>query len=195
MKRYLHKILLTSLSCPWEFPSSLSSEVKWSEVKWLSHVRLFVTPWTVAYQASPSMGFFRQEYWNGLPFPSLGDLPDPGIEPGSPVFQADALTSEPPGKPYDWLVCWSSVQFSSVLSRVRLFATPWNAALQASCPSPLPELAQTHIHWVGDAIQPSHLLCPLLLLPSIFSRVFSNESVLPIKWPKCWKLSGKPLIV
>ena len=57
-----------------------------------------MTPWTVAYQASPSMGFFRQEYWNGLPFPSLGDLPDPGIEPGSPVFQADALTSEPPGK-------------------------------------------------------------------------------------------------
>ena len=64
-----------------------------------SHVRLFVTPWTVAYQASPSMGFSRQEYWSGLPFPSPGDLPNPGIEPGSPALEADALTSEPPGKP------------------------------------------------------------------------------------------------
>ena len=44
------------------------------------------------------MGFSRQEYWSGLPFPSPGDLPEPGIEPGSPTFQADALTSEPPGK-------------------------------------------------------------------------------------------------
>ena len=56
------------------------------KVKSLSHVRLFVTPQTVAYQASPSMGFSRQEYWSGLPFPSPGDLPDPGIEPGSPTL-------------------------------------------------------------------------------------------------------------
>ena len=69
------------------------------KVKSLSHVRLFGTPWTVAYQAPPFMGFSSQEYWSGLPFPSPGDLPDPGIEPGSPAFQADALTSEPPGKP------------------------------------------------------------------------------------------------
>ena len=66
-----------------------------SEVKSLSRVRLFATPWTVAYQASPSMGFSRQEYWSGLPFPSPGDLPDPGIEPGSPALEADTLTSEP----------------------------------------------------------------------------------------------------
>ena len=71
----------------------------WSEVKLLSHVRLFATPWTAAYQAPPSMGFSRQEYWSALPFPSPGDLLDPGVEPGSPSFQADALTSEPPGKP------------------------------------------------------------------------------------------------
>ena len=51
------------------------------------------------YQAPSSMGFSRQEYWSGLPFPSPGDLPDPGIELGSPVLQADTLTSEPPGKP------------------------------------------------------------------------------------------------
>ena len=65
------------------------------KVKSLSHVRLFAAPWTVAYQAPLSMGFSRQEYWSGLPFPSPGDLPDPGIKPGSPALQADALTSEP----------------------------------------------------------------------------------------------------
>ena len=64
------------------------SEVK---VKSLSRVRLFATPWTVTYQAPPSMGFSRQEYWSGLPFPSPGDLPNPGIEPGSPTLQADAF--------------------------------------------------------------------------------------------------------
>ena len=57
------------------------------------------TTWTVAYQAPPSMGFSRQEFWNGLPFPSPGDLPDPEIEPRSLALQADALLSEPPGKP------------------------------------------------------------------------------------------------
>ena len=57
-----------------------------SEVKLLSRVRFFATPWTVAYQIPPSMGFSRQEYWSGLPFPSPGDLPDPGIEPGSPAL-------------------------------------------------------------------------------------------------------------
>ena len=55
-------------------------------VKSLSRIQLFATPWTVAYQASPSMGFPRQEYWSGLPFPSPGDLPDPGIEPWSPAL-------------------------------------------------------------------------------------------------------------
>ena len=64
-------------------------------MKSLSRVRLFATPWTVAHQAPPSMGFSRQEYWSGLPFPSPGDLPDPGIEPRSPALQADALTCEP----------------------------------------------------------------------------------------------------
>ena len=67
-------------------------------LKLLSRVRLFVTPWAIAYHAPPSMGFSREEYWSGLPFPSPGDLPISGIEPGSPTFQAEALTSEPPGK-------------------------------------------------------------------------------------------------
>ena len=69
------------------------------KVKSLSHVRLFETTCTAAYQALPSMGFSRQEYWSGLPFPSPGDLPNPGIEPGSPALQAEALPSGLPGKP------------------------------------------------------------------------------------------------
>ena len=67
------------------------------KVKSLSPVRLFATPWTVAYQAPPSMGFPRREYWKGLPFPSAVDL-DPGIKPGSPALQADSLPFEPPEK-------------------------------------------------------------------------------------------------
>ena len=66
------------------------------KVKSLSHVQLFVTPWTVAYQAPQSMEFSKQEYWSGLPFLSPGDLPNLGIEPGSPALQADTLLSEPP---------------------------------------------------------------------------------------------------
>ena len=69
------------------------------KVKLLSHLQLFVTPWTVAYQGPLSMGFSRQEYWSGLPFPSPGDLPNPGIDPRSPALGADVLPSEPPGKP------------------------------------------------------------------------------------------------
>ena len=71
-------------------------------VKLLSHIRLFATPWTVAYQAPLSMGFSTHEYWSGLPFPSPGDLPNSGIEPVFPVAPALAgrfFTSESPGKP------------------------------------------------------------------------------------------------
>ena len=77
----------------------------------LSYIRSFATPWNVACQTPQSIGFSRQEYWSGLPFPSPRDLPDPGIEPGSPASQRDSLltqlsgffTSEPPGKPLDSL--------------------------------------------------------------------------------------------
>ena len=61
--------------------------------------QLFAALWTVAHQAPLSLEFSRQEYWSGLPFPSPGDRPDPGTEPGSPALQADSLPSEPPGKP------------------------------------------------------------------------------------------------
>ena len=64
-------------------------------VQSLSHVRVFVTPWTIVRQTPLSMEFSRQEYWGELPFLSPGDLPDQGFEPGSPVLQADSLSSEP----------------------------------------------------------------------------------------------------
>ena len=81
------------------FPGGSVVKQKKVKVKSLSRVRLLATPWTVSHQAPPSMGFSRQEYWSGLPFPSPGDLPNPGIEPGSLALQTDALPSEPPGKP------------------------------------------------------------------------------------------------
>ena len=94
----LRRTILTSYSPP----SSPSHVTPWSvyrkwKWKWI-HIRLFATPWTVAYQVPPSMGFSMQECWSGLPLPSPGDLPDPGIEPRSPALQADALPPEPPGK-------------------------------------------------------------------------------------------------
>ena len=100
----LNTTKLCSLKC---LKQSISWYV-WSEVKLLSCVRLFETQWTVAYQASPSMEFSRQEYWNGLPFPSPGDLPNPGIEPRSPTLQADTLPSESPGKP--WYVYFTTIK-------------------------------------------------------------------------------------
>ena len=86
-----------------------------------------------------------------------------------------------------WMTQFSTVQS---LSRVWLFATPWIAARQASHHQ-FPEPTQTRVHWVGDAIQPSILCRPLLLLPPIppSIRVFSNESALLIRWPKYWSFS------
>ena len=64
-----------------------------------SHALLSATPWTAAHQAPLSMGFSRQEYWSGLPGPSPGNLPNPGVKTVSPALQADSLPLEPPGKP------------------------------------------------------------------------------------------------
>ena len=99
------------------------------KVKSLSLVRLFVTTWTIAHQAPPAMGFSRQQYWSGLPFPSPRDLPDPGIEPGSPTLQVDTLPSEPPGiyflnrftqiQSIFWNVYWGS---STVLEKMNFMA-------------------------------------------------------------------------
>ena len=72
----------------------LLKKVKKMKVKTLSRVWVFVTPWIIAHQAPPSMGFSRQGYQSGLPFPSLGDVPEPGFKPRTPALQADALTSK-----------------------------------------------------------------------------------------------------
>ena len=81
------------------FTTKLSGKPMKVKVKSLSRVRLFATPWTVAHQAPQSMGFSRQEYWSGLPFPSPGDLPDPRIEPMSPALAGRFFTTETVGKP------------------------------------------------------------------------------------------------
>ena len=120
------------------------------KVKSLSCVRLFVTLWTVAHQAPPSMGFSRQEYWSGLPFPSPGDLPDPGIEPRSPVLQADALTSEPPGKPF----------FLEVLDKIATSFQHRNILLQGGYSMDLIyTLEKPRIVFFGDEN------CPILHIP------------------------------
>ena len=123
-----------------------------------SRVPLCATPQTAAHQAPPSLGFSRQELWSGLPFPPLGDLPHPGIEPRSPV--SPALPADSP-----LLSHWGSqsVQFSSVQSPspVRL-CDPMNRSTPGlPVHRQLPEFTQTHVHRVGNAIQPSHPLSSL----------------------------------
>ena len=159
----------------------------------LSHGWCFATPWTAVHQAPLSMGFPRQEYRSGLPFPSPWDLPDWGIEPRSLTLAGGFLTSVSPGNP-----CWSIAdyrfQFSSVhlLSCVWLFAAPWTASRQASL-SITNSWSLLKLMSIELAMPFNHLiLCfPLLLLPSVFSsiRVFSKESVLHIRWPKFWSIS------
>ena len=147
------------------------------------------------------MGFSKQEYWSGLPFTSPGDLSDPGIKPGSLALQADSLPSEPAGKQCTGclhLILFedtslplphSPAQFSPVqsLSHVRHFVTPQTAACQASL-SITNSQSLLKFMSIESVTSSNHLiLChPLLLPPSIFPsiRVFSNESVLCIRWPK-----------
>ena len=75
----------------------MEKEKKTLNCELLSRIWLSATPWTAAHQAPLSIRFPRHKYWSGLPFPSLGDLPDPEIKPGSPALQADSVLSEPPG--------------------------------------------------------------------------------------------------
>ena len=149
------------------------------KVKSLSPVWLFVILWTVAYQASLSMGFSRQEYWSGLPCPSPKDLPDPGIEPGSPALEADALTSEPcmSFKWDNWLRILFSLCLITKVNKFLLFLFWCCLAAQScltlcdpkDCSMPgfpvlhqLPELTQTHVYWISDA-------------PTISSSVISSS--------------------
>ena len=141
------------------------------------------------------MDFPRQEYWTGLSFHSPGNLPDPGIEPKSPALAGRFITSMPPESLMFTLVhVYCTPQFSSVqsLSRVRLFATPWIAARQGSL-SITNSWSLLKFMSVESMMQYNHFILyrHLLLLPSIFPsiRVFSNESTLCMRWPKCWSFS------
>ena len=141
-------------------------------MKSFSHVRLFVTPWTVAHQAPLSMRFSRQEYWTGLPFSSPGDLPDPGIEPKCPTLQAEALTSEPPGKP--------KPPSCPLTAHKNLF--PFNIE---SLGLNFPTLFQIILfHW--DELQ---TLCAYSLL-SFLSRAYKaiclSSRDIPPPWVGCW---------
>ena len=110
-------------------------------MKFLSHVWLFATPWTVAYQAPPSKKFFRHKYWSGLPFPSPGDVPDLGIKPRSPALQVDALPSEPPGKPLYAAAAAKSLQSCPTLCDPRDVSPP---------SSPVPGILQARtLEWVA----------------------------------------------
>ena len=128
----------------------------------LSRVQLFAAPWTVAHQTPLSMIFSRQKYWSGLPFPSPRDLPHLGIESVSPALQADSLPTEPPGKPLLLLLFSPSAQFSSTAQLCPNLCDPMERSMPGlPVHHKLPEFTQTHVHWVGEAIQPSHpLLSP-----------------------------------
>ena len=137
------------------------------------------------------MEFSRQEYWNGLPVPSPGDLPNPGIKLASLMFPALA------GGFFTASTIWEAPkrgQCSSVqlLSHVQLSATAWTAAHQASL-SITNSQNLLKLMFIESVMPSNHLFlyCPLLLQPSIFPsiRVFSNESVLRIRWPKYWSFS------
>ena len=120
--------------------------------------------WAIAHQVPLSMGFFRQEYWNGLPFPSPGNLPNPGIESASPALQSDSLPPEPPGKPVldTWRLFCSSVQFRSATQSCPALCDLMGCSMSGfPVHHQLPEPIQTHVHRISDAIQPFHPLSSL----------------------------------
>ena len=153
-------------------------------------------PWTVACQAPLSTEFSRQVFWSGLPFPSPGDLPNPGIEPRSPTLKADSLPSEPS-------VQFSSVQFSCLVMSDSLQPHGLQHA-RVACPSPSPGVCSNSC-WIGDAIQPSHpLSSPSPPAPSpsqhqsLFQWVNSLHEVAkvlerPVLWERyaSWNKPGK----
>ena len=117
-----------STSCPLSrWCQGADRKLKWKKVKvkLLSRVRLFETPWTVSHQAPPSMGFSRQEYWNGLLFPLPGHLPDPGIKPTSPALQADSLLS-PFQRVRQSIAILFNIIFQATISYAASLLTRWS---------------------------------------------------------------------
>ena len=121
----------------------------------MSAYSVVVTPWTMVHQASPSMGYFRKEYWNGLPFPPPGDPPDPRIEPTSPALAGGLLITEPPGKPL-YLLDFNKMleNEQSVTSYLQRIHEPCVNRPTGGCFSPAPSwrpgswFAQQPRHWV-----------------------------------------------
>ena len=176
-------------------------------MKSLRRVWLFSTPWTAAYQAPPSMGFSRQEYWSGVPSPSLIHRPRSlilvsvisilGLFPLTfcyVYFQTKTRKTLDCKHSIYTLLKFYNLRFSSSqsLSRVQLFATPWIAARQASL-SITNSQSLLKLMSIESVMPSSHLIlcCPLFLLPPIppSVRVFSNESTLRMRWPKYWSFS------
>ena len=143
-------------------------------MKLLSRVWLFATPWTVAYQALPSMGFSRQKYWSGLPFPFPGDLPNPGIEPRSSALQADALPSEPLGKP---LTTRTTIQSSNPISEYiskgdEITILKTSALLLLSIIQCYSQPHPSTENWIEDLLS---------MAPPIRTKEFPPQSVSPIR--------------
>ena len=131
----------------------VDSPVKYIGVPWLIHVSVWQNPLKCCEVISLQLikiNKKKKEYWSGLPCPPPGDLPNPGIKPKYPIFQADYLPSEPPGK-----TIWLNLLFTpSIISD---FCDPMDCSLPGHpVLYHLPDPAQTHVHWVSDAIQPSH---------------------------------------
>ena len=159
----------------------------------LSHVQLCGLH--AAHQVPLSMGFTRQEYWSGLPFFSLGDISIPGIKPISPALVGRFFITVLPGKPHQW------VYVVQLICHVWLFVTPLTAAyLTISWSQMSLTILSLPISWSLpkfisiELVMSSNrliLYLPLLHLPLIFPsiRVFSNESALHIRLPKCWSFS------
>ena len=178
-------------SSPWGCNKSERAEwLSFSLFQSLSHVWLFVATWTIVHQAPLSMGFYRPEYWRGLPFPPPGDLPDQEIDPESPVFPSLAS-----GFFNRWATLEALRMYVVVVqapSCVQLFVTPWTAIRRTSVSliisRSLPKFMSIEL-----VVPFNHLILwyPLLLLSSIFPslRVFSSESALHIRWPKYWSFS------
>ena len=145
-----------------EFQGALSQTTSAVTVCVLSHfsrVQPFATPWTVARQAPLFTGFYRQEYWSGLPFPPPGDLPHPGSEPMSPVsyllhWPADSLPLAPPGKPCAVMGC-TEILLQEIVGSGKMTPSAGNPII--SCPATLPHITELQLYFLHvqnlDSIQ------------------------------------------
>ena len=148
-----------------------------------------MTSWTVALQVPLSVGSSRQEYWSGLPFPSPGDLPDPGIKPRSPALEGEFVTTGPPGKPLLWGIFFQAclrkkMLLACMLSHVRIFYDPRTVALQVPLSVGFPRQEyRSGLPFPSPGDLPDPGIEPVsLAYPALAGRFFTSES------------PGKPLV-